>query len=44
MNPSTTVGRHRLTTRFTAIMRIASISYPDRDQLQVKMCHFCRTF
>ena len=42
MNPSTTVGRHRLTTRFTAIMRIASISYPDRDQLQVKMCHFCR--
>ena len=34
MNPSTTVGRHKLTTRFTAILRIASISYPDRDQLQ----------
>ena len=34
MNPSTTVGRHRLTTRFTAIMRIASIAYPNREQLQ----------
>uniref|UniRef100_A0A7S0W0F2 Cytoplasmic dynein 2 heavy chain 1 n=2 Tax=Hemiselmis TaxID=77924 RepID=A0A7S0W0F2_9CRYP len=34
MNPSTTVGRHQLTTRFTAIVRIASISYPAREQLQ----------
>ena len=34
MNPSTTVGRHQLTTRFTAIVRIASVDYPQRDQLQ----------
>ncbi len=34
MNPSTTVGRHPLTTRFTAIVRIASITYPPREQLQ----------
>ena len=34
MNPSTTVGRHNLTTRFTAIIRIASVTYPAREQLQ----------
>ncbi|KAJ1472380.1 P-loop containing dynein motor region D4-domain-containing protein, partial [Baffinella frigidus] len=34
MNPSTTVGRHQLTTRFTAILRIASITYPARETLQ----------
>ena len=34
MNPSTTVGRHKLTTRFTAILRIASIGYPERAELQ----------
>ena len=34
MNPSTTVGRHALTTRFTAILRIASISYPSRETLR----------
>jgi len=34
MNPATTVGRHALSTRFTSITRIASISYPPKEQLQ----------
>eukprot|EP00951_Prasinocladus_malaysianus_P014911 scaffold113697_cov21-Prasinocladus_malaysianus.AAC.1 len=33
MNPSTTVGRHPISTRFTAIARCAYMTYPDRDQL-----------
>ncbi|PRP81711.1 hypothetical protein PROFUN_10811 [Planoprotostelium fungivorum] len=34
MNPSTTVGRYPLTTRFTALMRILYIVYPSRQHLQ----------
>ena len=34
MNPATTVGRHPLSTRFTAIVRIAYIGYPARSELQ----------
>jgi dynein heavy chain 2 len=34
MNPVTTVGRHVLSTRFTATVHIANITYPDREQLQ----------
>jgi dynein heavy chain 2 len=34
MNPSSTVGRHQLTTRFTSLMRIVYIAYPSREQLQ----------
>eukprot|EP01135_Chromosphaera_perkinsii_P005308 Nk52_evm1s338 gene=Nk52_evmTU1s338 len=34
MNPATTLGRHDLSTRFTAVVRIAYISYTDIDQLQ----------
>ncbi|XP_074649972.1 cytoplasmic dynein 2 heavy chain 1-like [Tubulanus polymorphus] len=34
MNAGSTLGKHKLTTRFTSIVRIASIGYPDRDQLQ----------
>ena len=33
MNPATTVGRHPLSTRFTAIAHIAYIDYPSRDEL-----------
>ena len=33
MNPATTVGRHPLSTRFTAIVRIAYIDYPDAKEL-----------
>jgi dynein heavy chain 2 len=34
MNPSSTIGRHQLSTRFTSKMRICFISYPDKEQLQ----------
>lgn len=34
MNPASTVGRHALSTRFTALARIAYMTYPDKDQLQ----------
>ncbi|KAJ1562887.1 Cytoplasmic dynein 2 heavy chain 1 [Nowakowskiella sp. JEL0078] len=33
MNPSS-MGRHKLTSRFSSIIRLCSISYTDRDQLQ----------
>ncbi|KAK9815706.1 hypothetical protein WJX72_008353 [[Myrmecia] bisecta] len=35
LNLATTVGRHALTQRFTALVRIAHISYPGADQLVV---------
>ncbi|XP_064610087.1 cytoplasmic dynein 2 heavy chain 1-like isoform X3 [Liolophura sinensis] len=34
MNGGNTLGRHKLTTRFTSVVRICSIGYPDREQLQ----------
>lgn len=34
MNPSNTLGRHKLSTRFTSIVRICSINYPNEEQLQ----------
>lgn len=33
MNPGSTVGRHPLSTRFTAIVRVASVEYPDAKEL-----------
>ena len=33
MNPATTVGRHPLSTRFTATVRIAALDYPDAREL-----------
>lgn len=33
MNPATTVGRHVLSSRFTAAMRIAYVDYPDASEL-----------
>jgi dynein heavy chain 2, cytosolic len=35
MNPATTIGRHALTTRFTSLMRIAAVHYPDPAQYRV---------
>ena len=35
MNPSNTLGRHKLSTRFTSIVRICSINYPNEEQLQL---------
>nr|XP_023648221.1 cytoplasmic dynein 2 heavy chain 1 isoform X1 [Paramormyrops kingsleyae]XP_023648222.1 cytoplasmic dynein 2 heavy chain 1 isoform X1 [Paramormyrops kingsleyae] len=34
MSPGGTVGRHVLSSRFTSIVRICTIDYPDREQLQ----------
>ena len=33
MNPSTTVGRYPLSTRFTANVRVAYVGYPDKEEL-----------
>ncbi|KAH9247140.1 hypothetical protein BASA81_015283 [Batrachochytrium salamandrivorans] len=33
MNPSTTIGRHKLSVRFTSSIRLCYISYTDREQL-----------
>mmetsp|Transcript_8125 Transcript_8125/g.10764 ORF Transcript_8125/g.10764 Transcript_8125/m.10764 type:complete len:2280 (+) Transcript_8125:2-6841(+) len=33
MNAATTVGRHPLSTRFTAVVRIGVVDYPDKDEL-----------
>ncbi|KAI9209802.1 uncharacterized protein BJ171DRAFT_594818 [Polychytrium aggregatum] len=35
MNPSSTMGRHRLTTRLTSVMRQYAMTYSDREQLHV---------
>eukprot|EP00698_Gefionella_okellyi_P019038 TRINITY_DN5781_c1_g2_i1.p1 TRINITY_DN5781_c1_g2~~TRINITY_DN5781_c1_g2_i1.p1 ORF type:complete len:3148 (-),score=914.00 TRINITY_DN5781_c1_g2_i1:20-9082(-) len=34
MNPATTVGRHALSQRFTAIVRLFNIDYPEMEQLR----------
>ena len=34
ISPPSTVGRHALTTRFTARVRIHSMSYPNKDAMQ----------
>lgn len=33
MNPSTTIGRHEISERYTANVRILSINYPETDEL-----------
>ena len=33
MNPATTVGRHPLSSRFTAIVRVAYMDYPEPKEL-----------
>jgi len=35
MNPNVTIGRHKLPSRFTSIVRIFAISYPTDDQLKL---------
>lgn len=43
MNPSNTLGRHKLSTRFTSIVRICSINYPNEDQLQLIYSNYLRS-
>ena len=33
MNPSTTIGRHKITTRFTANVKLAYMDYPTQEEL-----------
>ena len=33
MNPSSTIGRHRISTRFTANVRICYMEYPTNEEL-----------
>uniref|UniRef100_A0A8C5PRQ6 Dynein cytoplasmic 2 heavy chain 1 n=1 Tax=Leptobrachium leishanense TaxID=445787 RepID=A0A8C5PRQ6_9ANUR len=34
MSAGGTIGRHKLTTRFTSVVRICVVDYPEREQLQ----------
>jgi dynein heavy chain 2 len=44
MNPATTVGRHQLSTRFTAIVRVCYVEYPQKDELQSVYSIFLEAF
>ncbi|KAG8470560.1 hypothetical protein KFE25_008981 [Diacronema lutheri] len=41
INPASTLGRYPLSSRFTASVRIACISYPDRDSLTAIYSQLC---
>lgn len=43
MNPSTTIGRHKISTRFTANVRIAFVEYPTGDELLPVYAEFMKT-
>lgn len=40
MNAATTVGRHPLSTRFTAIVKVAAMDYPTSEELMVVFATF----
>lgn len=43
MNPSTTIGRHRISTRFTANVRIAAMDPPQTEELIPVYTEYLRT-
>jgi dynein heavy chain 2 len=43
MNPSTTLGRHKLSTRFTANVRICYMDYPTSEELHPVYSEFMKT-
>ena len=43
MNPSTTIGRHKISTRFTANVRLCYMDYPESDQLLPVYNEFMKT-
>jgi dynein heavy chain 2 len=43
MNPSTTIGRHKISTRFTANVRIAYVEYPSAEELMPVYSEFMKT-
>jgi len=42
MNPSSTIGRHRISTRFTANVRICYMEYPSNEELVPVYSEFLR--
>ena len=42
MNPNVTIGRHKLPSRFTSIVRIFSLPYPTDDQLKLIYSSYLR--
>ena len=43
MNPSTTLGRHKISTRFTANVRICYMDYPNAEELLPVYAEFMKT-
>jgi dynein heavy chain 2 len=43
MNPSSTIGRHKISTRFTANVRIAYMEYPTNEELAPVYTEFFKT-
>lgn len=43
MNPSTTLGRHKISTRFTANVRICYMDYPNSEELLPVYAEFMKT-
>lgn len=43
MNPSSTIGRHKISTRFTANVRICYMEYPTNEELTPVYSEFIRT-
>jgi len=43
MNPSSTIGRHKISTRFTANVRICYMEYPSNEELVPVYAEFLRT-
>jgi len=43
MNPSTTVGRHNISSRFTANVRLACVEYPASEELLPVYSEFMKT-
>ena len=42
MNPSTTIGRHKISTRLTANVRIAYVEYPTSEELMPVYSEFMK--
>lgn len=42
VNPGGSLGRHQLSTRFTSIVRLCCVDYPDSEQLQAIYAAYLR--
>ena len=43
MNPSTTIGRHKISSRFTANVKLAYMDYPEKDELLPDYNYYLKT-